>query len=262
MKGNGSGSFQPEQVIYSTGDQISEWHVMRASHSNKPDLTVWQFQDVNNTITNPEGLVLVNTTTGDFTRCTPLNSSATGINVCSPTSTVGAKPQLNFSFAGSNQTPGRDMEIWIDGQKVSENLKNTYGHYSFIDDHLSLNNGEHQVAVYSVGWDYSLLLTQFPLLVGSDVCPPPGEFGVNVCSPINNSTLTSPVLAYAAGAVASGRTIVRMEVWVDGVKMYSTLGSNTLQTSLKLAAGWHQFTYYIVDNSGNTTSKTSYAAVN
>lgn len=163
LKGNGNGTFQPEQVIYSTSDSIVEWHVMRASHSSKPDLAVFQFQDVNNTVTNPEDLILVNTTAGDFPSCTPLNNSATGIHVCSPAATSGT--EVKFSVAGSNQTPGRDMEIWVDGKKLAESLKSTYRYYSFLDAHIHLSSGEHQVGVYSVGWDYSKLLTQFPLAV-------------------------------------------------------------------------------------------------
>jgi hypothetical protein len=163
--GNSDGAFQPEQVIYSTSYLISDWHVMRASLSSAPDLALFQYQLVNNTVTNPEDLVLVNTTSGDFPKCTPRNNSATGINICNPTTTADARTEVKFSMAGSNRTPRRDMEIWIDGQKMAENLKNTYSYYSFIDANIHLSPGEHQVAVYSVGWDYSLLETQFPLVV-------------------------------------------------------------------------------------------------
>jgi VCBS repeat protein len=262
MKGNGDGTFQAEQVIYSTGDVIAAWHVMRASHSSKPDLTVWQFENgEDNTILNPEELVLVNTTSGNFPACTPLNYRPFGINICGPTSMVGATSPVNFSFAASNQTPGRDMEIWIDGQKVDENLKNTYSNYSFIQDSIPLSAGEHEVDVFSVGWDYFLLLDQFPLYVGTDTCPVPSGFGVLACSPLGNSTLTSPVLAYAAGNVDSGETLVRMEVWVDGVKQYSTFGSNTLKTMLSLPPGWHQFAYFVVASDGGQASTIYYAAV-
>lgn len=262
MKGNGDGTFQPEQVIYSTGDLINVWHVMRASHSSKPDLTVWQFQDVNNTVTNPEGLVLVNTTAGNFPGCTPLNFRATGVNVCGPTSTVGATSPVNFSFAGSGESPARGMEIWVDGNKVDENMKQAYTNYDFIQASVPVSDGQHQVDVYSVGWDYSLLLYSFPLLVGSDACPVPSG-GVHVCSPMQNSTLAAgqPVLAYATGAVPSGRGIVRMEVWADGVKEYSTFGSNSLKTEFTLAPGWHTLTYYIVDTSGDVQGVTEEVAV-
>lgn len=263
MKNTGNSTFAPEQPIYSTNDYIFDWQVMRASHSSKPDLTVWQAALVDgNQITNPEQLVMVNTTTGSFPSCTPLNYRPTGISVCGPTSTVGATSPVNFSFAGSNESPGRDMEIWVDGNKLDESLTNNYSYYDFIQKSIPLSDGQHQVAVYSVGWDYSLLEYTFPLLVGSDTCPIPSG-GINVCSPMSDTELpaSSPVVAYATGQVPSGTAIVRMEVWVDGVKKYSTYGSNTLKTSFTLAPGWHQFVYYLVPNNGGLQSVIYYVSV-
>jgi hypothetical protein len=256
MKNTGNSTFAAEQIIYSTNDWISEYDVLRASHSSKPDLTVWQSLLVDrNQISNPEQLVLVNTTEGNFPSCTPPNFRPTWMSVCGPTSTVGATSPVNFSFAGANESLGRNMEIWVDGEKLEENFTHSYSFYDFVQDSIPLSNGQHQVDVYSVGWDYSLLEFSIPLLVGSDVCPVP-DGGVNVCSPIYDSSLPagSPVLIYARGAVPSGTAIVRMEVWVDGVKEYSTYGSNTLKTNLTLAPGVHQLTYYIVDNSGGLQS--------
>jgi hypothetical protein len=117
MKGNGNGTFQPEQVLYSTPDYIDEWHVMRASHSSKPDLTVFQYLYQNREEVNPEELVLVNTTAGNFPSCTPLNYKPEGIAFCGPTSTVVPAGAVNFSFAGSSPTPARNMELWIDGKR-------------------------------------------------------------------------------------------------------------------------------------------------
>jgi len=262
MKGNGDGTFQAEQVIYSTNDVISGWHVMRASHSSKPDLTVWQFENgSDNTILNPEELVLVNTTSGNFPACTAPNYLSVGFNVCGQTSMVAPSSPVNLSFASSNETPGRDMEIWVDGQKVAENLKNNYSYSSSVQASVPLSTGEHEVDVFSVGWDQFLLLYQFPLYVGTDSCPVPSGLSVFACSPLSDATLTSPVQAYATGNVNSGEAIVRMEVWVDGVKEYSTFGSNTLKTMLNLAPGWHQFAYFIVANDGAQAETIYYAAV-
>jgi hypothetical protein len=63
MKGNGNGTFEPEQVIYTTSDSIYELRVIKAAgNSNKPGLAVAQLQDVNNVLSNPEELIMVNTT--------------------------------------------------------------------------------------------------------------------------------------------------------------------------------------------------------
>jgi hypothetical protein len=113
-----------------------------------------------------------------------------------------------------------------------------------------MSNGQHTVDVYSIGWDYSVLTYRIPLTVGSNTCAPPSYSGIVVCSPLNNSSeLTSPVTAWAAGN-GGGSQIVRMEVWVDGVKEYSTFGSSTLKTQITLAPGNHEFDYYLVLGSG------------
>lgn len=62
LKGNGDGTFKPEQVLSTTSDEIDEWFVLKAGASGKPGLAVYQFQDVNDTVTNEEELIMVNTT--------------------------------------------------------------------------------------------------------------------------------------------------------------------------------------------------------
>lgn len=62
LKGSGNGTFQPEQVIYTTSDEIDEYFVIKPGSSGKPGLAVYQFQDVNKTITNSQELIMVNTT--------------------------------------------------------------------------------------------------------------------------------------------------------------------------------------------------------
>ena len=253
---NGDGTFQPEKVIFQTNDWIGEWHVMRATHSSRPDLAVWESESTNHTNWNTEQLVLVNMTAGNFPACTPPNFSATGVNHCGPTSSVGATSPVTFKFAGANPTAGRDMELWIDGKKVTQKFKHSFSHYDFLQQTVTLANGEHKVSVVSVGWDYSLIRDAFTLKVGSSVCPLPGGSGLNVCSPLQNSTVpaSQPVSAYVRGKVPSGNAITRMELWVDGVKKYVTYGSNTLKTALSLSPGQHKLAYVLVDNAGTTWS--------
>ncbi len=248
MRGNGNGTFQPELVIYSTIYQFADVRVLRATHNSRPDVTVTTFDDRPYYPLNPQQLLFINSTIGNFPPCPPLNFRATGINVCGPTATVVPSSPVHFSFAGSNQTPGRDMEIWIDGKKVNENRKNSFSYYDFANANLSLSNGQHTVSVFSVGWDDSLLLYQLPLTVGSTICAPPEQHGLRICAPLENGSVSSPVTAWAAGN--AGEPITRMEVWVDGVKKYSTYGSNTLKTLIPLSSGMHQFGYYLVGIDG------------
>lgn len=251
MKGSGglTPTFGPEQVIYSTPDAITQVNVLRASRSNKPDLTVWQALFVQNSVTNPEQLILLNTTTtGNFPGCTPINYQAGGIAKCGPTSMNVPSGPIHFSFAGSNVTPGRDLQLWIDNTKVAEQLTHNYSKFVFLDTTQTLSNGQHQVSLFSVGWDYSLLVGGGPLYVGSNTCPPPSYQGFQVCSPVQNAVVSSP-LRVTATANWNG-PITRMEVWVDSTKAYTTFGSSTLDTQIVVPSGHHQIGVYFVPQSG------------
>jgi hypothetical protein len=253
LLGKADGTFQPEQEIYSS-NVTPNLYIMRANQDTKPDMYFYgYFQNTSNT----EGIFFTDTTPGPFPKCASPNSG-TGIALCSPTRSVISSSPVKFSIGAANQTPGRKVEVWIDGEKAGEEL-NAWSHYSFLDSTLNLANGSHSVTVYSAGWDNLIEVTTFPLTVGSSQCAPPANAGLNVCSPLNDSALGSSVLAWASGAVDG--TIARMEVWVDGVKMISTSGSGTLKQSVSLAAGSHTFVFYIVNTAEEKWSQTVIASV-
>ena len=52
-----------------------------------------------------------------------------------------------------------------------------------------------------------------------------------------------------------------MEVWVDGVKIYSTYNTNWLSTSIALPVGSHRFDFYAVNTTGAKWVSTVYATV-
>jgi hypothetical protein len=45
-------------------------------------------------------------------------------------------------------------------------------------------------------------------------------------------------------------TLERMEVWVDGLKMYTETNSLTLNTAVPLSEGYHEFDIYAVNTAG------------
>lgn len=248
LKGNGDGTFQPERVVYTSIYRFAALQVVRSSHTSRPDVTGMTWNATPFALPDWQEILLLNSTQSNFPLCTPLNFRATGINVCEPTATVTESSAVSFSFAGSGQTPGRDMEIWVDGRKLAENLKQSFSYYDFISASIPLSKGAHTVSVFSVGWDDALLLYQFPLTVGSSRCEPPPSEGLVICAPLENGQLSSPLLAWAAGN--AGEPIARMEVWLDGVKEFSTFGSNTLKTRIPLASGYHEVGYYLVGIDG------------
>lgn len=90
-------------------------------------------------------------------------------------------------------------------------------------------------------------------------CTAPSSPGVKICSPANNSTVSSPVRVQAKGTVTG--TIARMELWVDGMKKYTASRSGTLTTSVSLAAGSHRFGVFAVNTAGTKWHTVVYATV-
>ena len=253
LLGKPDGTYSHEHAVYSSSDQLWGLDVLRVNQDSKADLELVDLTSTTSTL-----LLFSNTVSGKFPACDPPDTSS-AIIMCAPTTTVVSSSPVQFSIGAANQTAGRKVEVWVDGKKLGENLKGAFSYYGFLDGSFKLTSGSHMVTVYSAGWDNLLESLTFPLTVGSTSCAPPGSPGVNVCSPLNNSRVNSPVLAWAAGTVSG--TIARMEVWVDGVKKYSVKGSNTLNTQITLGSGQHVFTYYIVNTAGQKWQSTVTATV-
>jgi hypothetical protein len=262
LLGTAGGAYQPEQAIFSTDiPNPLQLDVIRLNRDSKPDLKLVAFSQNGE---DRQSFLLTNTTPGSFPKCNPPDH-AWGFNLCSPTRIVSPSNSVRFSIATGNQTPGRKVEVWVDGKKMAENLKG-FSHYSFLDATLNLSPGTHRVAIFAAGWDNLVQGYMWrggpgfdiPLTVDSSTCP--AQEGLIVCSPLNDSTLISPVQAWAVGKL-SGTDISRMEVWVDGLKKFSTFGSSTLKKKIDTSPGLHKFTYYLIGADGTKLSSTLTATV-
>ncbi len=72
-----------------------------------------------------------------------------------------------------------------------------------------------------------------------------------ICSPANNSTVTSPV-SIVAQATDSAK-ITQMQIYIDGAKQYQVAASS-VNTSLPLAAGTHRIAVLALDSAGTFES--------
>ncbi len=72
-----------------------------------------------------------------------------------------------------------------------------------------------------------------------------------ICAPANNATVSSPVLVTAAGNSPIG--VQRLEIWVDGKKVYQKLGDQ-LNKRITLSAGQHRLVVVAVDKYVGTAS--------
>jgi hypothetical protein len=233
LPGRGNNDFGAEQVVSHSQNRTFNPQALRAIRDTKADMVYLALDS-----SNSEYAVttLLNLTTGSFPSCAAPNAAA-GIALCSPAPGSTVSSPVDFAIGAAGDTPMRKAEVWVDGHKVAEQLAGAFSNYSFLDASVPLATGSH-----------SLESRSYTLNVTPPSCAAPSSPGVHVCSPADGSTVHSPVHLEATGTVAG--TLARMEVWVDGVKKYTS--ANHLDTSIPLSAGSHRFVFFAVNTNGQT----------
>jgi hypothetical protein len=178
-----------------------------------------------------------------------------GIHLCTPSAVPIASP-ATFMASANSYGQLRKIELWVDGKKIGEQWHAWEQRVWF---HLTSTfaPGSHSASLYAADIDNRLQRLNYNFSLVN--CGAPGSPGVHVCSPANGSNEGLPVQALAAATVTG--TILRMEVWVDGVKKYSTFSTNALSTSISLPAGSHRFDYYAINTAGSKWRTTVYSTV-
>lgn len=164
-----------------------------------------------------------------------------GVSFCG-----GSKTGNETEVKGSGRAavePVRRMELWVGGKKVYQVLSDEF------DARLNIAPGE-VVTAEVVGANGAT--------VGAgatyDGCYAPSSPGVNVCSPTQGETASSPV-TFQAAATGAGGSVNHLELWIDGTKIGNYSGS-TMNASVNEAAGSHTATVIEVDSEGNYIKST------
>lgn len=74
--------------------------------------------------------------------------------------------------------------------------------------------------------------------------PSPANLSAHICTPTTNATVSSTFTVRAAGDSPAG--VVRMELWVDGKKVFENWGDQ-LKRSITLSAGTHRVVVHSID---------------
>lgn len=263
-KGLGGGTFADEQLFFETMYYAGgDMQPVKSNAETRPELIFTQQTGAYSVSTNaPQELTLLsNAASNDtsFAGCNP-PGGAGGINVCAPG--ASAMSPVKFSIGATGPTPMRTVAVWADGKKVSEQLAHAFSNYSFLDASVALATGSHAITLFGTGLDNTLQTKSFTLQVGSGGgggCAAPASAGIDICSPVNGASLSSPVSVSASGTVTG--TFLRFEVWVDGVKKLTSFTTDGATLSLALAAGKHTFSFYAVNTAGTKWNKVSVITV-
>jgi hypothetical protein len=97
----------------------------------------------------------------------------------------------------------------------------------------------------SIGSPYKLVVVSQSATGGT--CAAPSTNGINVCSPAENATVSSPVSINAAAYISGG--IYRFELWNGSTKLLSE-DNGAMDSSVSLAAGTYKLTFVARNISG------------
>lgn len=254
LPGRGNNDFGPEQTVFAPPNlQAENPQALRGNRDTKADIILDEWNPSFGVV---DFVTLLNSATGSFPSCAAPNATA-GIALCSPLPGSTVSSPIDFAVAAAGETPMRKAEIWADGHKIAEQFAGAFTEYSFLDASVALAPGPHHIAVLGAGWDNSLESSAYNINVTPPSCAAPNSPGVHVCSPAEGTAVHSPVHLEAMSTVTG--TLARMEVWIDGVKRYTS--ANHLDTNLALSAGSHRFVFLAVNTNGQTWQSTVYAVV-
>lgn len=82
---------------------------------------------------------------------------------------------------------------------------------------------------------------------------------MNICSPLNGATVSSPV--HVQAAARDSVTVSFMQIYVDG-KLAFTVSGGSLDASIAIASGSHRLTVQAKDNAGVIFKQTINITVN
>ena len=180
-----------------------------------------------------------------------LPSASATVNVTSPVngSTVGSP----VTYVAAATAPSCAGGVTAVGIYVNNQLAYKVNGAS-LNTSLTLSPGSYSTVVKE--WDKCGATSNTPIAItvssGGGAPPPPP--GLNVTSPVNNSTVSSPVSFVAtASSTTCAKGITAMGVYVASKLLYKVNG-NTLNTSLAVANGAQHATVKAWDNCGTAVS--------
>ena len=141
-------------------------------------------------------------------------------------------------------------QLYVDGAaKFSANSDQ-------LNTSITLTGGSHRLSVISTNaantTTKNTILVSVPQPAACDVSGATDP-SVTICSPAPNATVSSPVQVMAQAK--DSQTIVRMQLYVDGVSKY-TVNAGQMNTSYALTSGAHRLTVTSTDAAGVTSKAT------
>src|SRR5207248_1110404 len=179
------------------------------------------------------------------TGCT--NTTNRTVLICSPQNGATLQTPVQITAQVNDSAAVTGVKIYVDGTSVWS------GSSKDVNATLNLSAGTHRITVKA--WDSA---GSFSSTINITVSSSGGGGGtctgsttnrtVTICTPVANSTTSSPV--HITAAVTDSRSVSAVKIYIDGVSKYQTM-SKQIDTSLSMSAGSHRITIKAWDSAGS-----------
>lgn len=198
-------------------------------------------QDTSISIGSPFNLVVASVTASSGGGCSA--PSNYGINVCTPNENASVASPVSIDAAASISGGIYRFSLWNGNTKLLSEDTGTMngsvslspGTYHLVFDARN-SAGVHEYAKRDI------------TVTGGGACTAPSSNGINVCSPAEGATVSSPVSISAAATISGG--IYRFSLWNGNTKLLSE-DNGTMVGSVPLAAGTYKLTFDARNTAGN-----------
>jgi hypothetical protein len=185
-----------------------------------------------------------------------LNPTLPSVTICIPANNASVTSPVHVVAGAHATTAISYMQIYLDNLKVYQVNGGT------LDTAVAMADGTHRLTVQAK--DGSGVISKQTIYVNAGVTPSGScQAGttipnVTICTPTNNSTVSSPV--HITAEAKSSTAISYMQIYVDSVKAYQA-NAATLDTNLAMAIGSRRVTVQAKDAAGTITKQTIYVTV-
>jgi len=253
--GNGNGGFTREnELAPAFAVAPSPPLVVDVNRDNKPDILEPAATPEQTDLTL---VVALNRSTGNYFPFCPYPAKGSGIHFCLPAAT--AVSPVRFTAAANSFGQTRKIELWLDGRKAGEQFS-AWGQRAWFSQSFGLLPGVHRVTFFEADTDNRLQKATYQFTLAG--CAAPSSPGVHICLPANNGTFKSPVLVQATATTEALAFVQRMELWVDGVKKVTAVGTASFGDELSLTPGKHRIVVIAVVSASTKYSSAVYVTVN
>jgi hypothetical protein len=176
--------------------------------------------------------------------CT-LKASDPSVTICAPVDGATVASPVHVVAGTTSSSPVSYMQVYVDGAKRYEVRANK------LDTQLDMTAGAHRVTVQAKNNAGTTFKETVNITVGgsgggsctASIVDP----SVTICSPVNGSSVASPV--HLVAETNSSSAVRYMQVYVDGVKTYQE-EVDRLDIDLNMAVGSRRVTVQAKNNAG------------